>query len=159
MGCVPRPMQPIQGWFYSPVDTQGSSFFATLGCRIDPLRGFLEDFCPAPLRRTRSSRWANKRGPGFAKSRKAKGRLTQKVRAHQAIEILDLLPSVLPVSSGVDSRFPFADQGFLGRQPFTPPSWMPEMSCFCITTNRMMSGTTFMTVAAMISSVCWPYCP
>jgi hypothetical protein len=42
-------------------------------------------------------------------------------------------------------------------QPFTPPSWMPEMSCFCMTTKRMISGTTFITVAAMINSVCWPY--
>jgi len=43
-------------------------------------------------------------GLGFTKSRKAKGGLTQKEIAHQAIKILYLLPSVLAV---VNSHFPF----------------------------------------------------
>jgi hypothetical protein len=48
-----------------------------------------------------------KEGLGFAKSRKAKEGLTQKVIAHQAIKILYLLPSVSSVSSVVNSHSPF----------------------------------------------------
>ncbi len=41
--------------------------------------------------------------------------------------------------------------------PFTPPSCRPLTRNFWNVTNTMRSGTTFITVAAMMSSVCRPY--
>ena len=40
--------------------------------------------------------------------------------------------------------------------PFTPPSWMPRISCFCSSTKTRISGITDIVTVAISRCVAWP---